>query len=184
MSIEKQILSLRRAYQSRNIRERALLFLFLVAGFLIWSFELMKSHRELSVRNVVVNADLETQQTWLDQEAIIDARMEKVLAQMDSGETFSENQLLQIVDRIARDVGLQTAIARPTSRRGEVFTEHILTIPVAMASMRSMIDFENAIKDHYPFLGIDYLLIEPENSSPDLLKGEVRVTSFEWNQTS
>lgn len=164
-----------------NLREQILLSSILVILSLWWLLEFFTGVGSSIDRANITSLSLENQQLWLDQESQYDERMAIVLSKMDSTKTYSGNQLLEVMDEIARDVGLDTSISRPVTRNGEIFTEYVLLIPISRASMRTMIDFENQIKTHYPYLGIDYLLLEPQPSSADLLRGEMRVTSFELN---
>ena len=175
------LLRAKKWFDLRTLREQMLLCLILLVAFLWLGFEVVSSVGDSFRTSRIAKSEFENQQLLLDLESSIDQRMVDALGKLDGSKTYSVNQLLEMMDKIARQVGLQTSIARPTTRQGKVFTEHVLMVPVSRASMRTLIDFENAIKKHYPYLGIDYMLIEPEPSSPELLRGEVRVTSFELN---
>ena len=175
---------LKRLYDRLNPREQLLLSAILVVLSLIWLTETIGGIGESSQKSTAVSGELGDQQLWLDRESDYDSRMTNALANLDSSRTYSGDQLLEIMDKIAREVDLKTTISRPVVRKGKVFTEHVLLIPISRTSMRTMIDFENAIKKHYPYLGIDYLLLEPEPTSPELLRGEMRVTSFELDAST
>lgn len=175
------LLSAKKWFDLRTLREQMLMCLILLVAFLWLGFEVVSSLGGSFRTSRIAKSEFKNQQLLLDLESSIDRRMVNALGKLDESKTYSVNQLLEVMDKIARDAGLQTSIARPTTRQGEVFTEHVLVVPVSRASMRTLIDFENAIKKHYPYLGIDYMLIEPEPSAPELLRGEVRVTSFELN---
>jgi len=179
--IQPMLLKAKLWFDQRTLREQWLMSLILLSGFLWFSFEEISTLGDSFRKSRVASADFQNQQLWLDQESSIDQRMLTALGKLDSTKTYSVNQLLEVMDKIARDVGLQTSITRPTTRKGKVFTEHVLLVPLSRADMRTLIDFENKIKTYYPYLGIDYMLIEPEPSAPELLRGEVRVTSFELN---
>lgn len=180
----KAYLSLKRYFDRLNPREQILLTAILFILSLWWLLDMVDGIGASARSSIVARKELESQQLWLDKEADYDSRMANALTNLDSSKTYSGNQLLEVMDKIARDVDLKTTISRPVVRRGKVFTEHVLLIPISRTSMRTMIDFENAIKKHYPYLGIDYLLLEPEPSAPDLLRGEMRVTSFELDANS
>jgi len=175
------IYKMKQWFDHRNLREQCLMSLFFVVGCLWFGYEVVASLGASYRASRIADSEYKTQQLWLDQEAALDQRMVAALGKLDGTKTFSVNQLLEVMDKIARETGLQTSISRPTTRQGKVFTEHVLVVPISRASMRTLIDFENSIKTHYPYLGVDYMLIEPEPSAPELLRGEVRVTSFELN---
>ncbi|MCG8527744.1 MAG: hypothetical protein MI748_15290 [Opitutales bacterium] len=175
---------LRKKFDQLKLRERILLTLFLSAACVWWLFEVVASLQQVSTRWTIARLDLDGQSAWLENEASYDQRMLKALENLDSSRTYSGDQLLEIIDEIAREVGLETTISRPTTRTGDVFIEHIIQIPLSRVSMRTLIDFENEIKTHYPYLGIDYLLLESERASSGLLKGDMRVTSFELKKPS
>jgi hypothetical protein len=177
----KMYIKLKRIFDRLNLREQVLLSAILVVLSLWWLIEMTSGIGNSFQTANATKRELSNQQLWLDRESEYDTRMENALSKMDSRKTYSGNQLLEVMDKIAREVDLKTTISRPTTRQGKVFTEHVLLIPISRTSMRTMIDFENQIKTHYPYLGIDYLLLEPEPSSPELLRGEMRVTSFELN---
>ena len=177
--MRKIYLRLKQYFDRLNTREQMLLSAILVVLTLWWLLDVIDGLGESARASVLAGRELENQQLWLDKEADYDTRMENALSNFDASKTYSGNQLLEIMDKIARDVDLKTTISRPVVRRGKVFTEHVLLVPISRTPMRTMIDFENTIKKHYPYLGIDYLLLEPEPSAPELLRGEMRVTSFE-----
>ena len=169
-------------FDRRTLREQLLLCGIVCIAFLWLLTDAIQALASSVQTSRVASAEFETQQLWLDRESALDERLERALGDLDASKTYSVNQMLEVMDQIAKQVGLQTSIARPVSRRGNVFTEHVLTVPVSRATLRTLIDFENAVKSHYPYLGMDYMLIQPEPAAPELLRGEVRVTSFELNR--
>lgn len=182
--LTKVYFKLKHLFDRLNPREQLLLSAILIVLSLIWFVETVDSLSASYRKSSTASKELGDQQLWLDRESDYDSRMADALANLDSSRTYSGNQLLEIMDKIARDVDLKTTISRPVVRKGKVFTEHVLLIPISRTPMRNMIDFENAIKKHYPYLGIDYLLLEPEPTSPELLRGEMRVTSFELDAST
>jgi hypothetical protein len=173
--------SMHHRFSRFNMRERFMISVFL-AGLWLWlTTEWISSLGSTIEQDRISRSELESQQVWLEKEDSFDARMQQALQKMDASKTYSGNRLLGVMDQIARDAGLQTSIARPTSRAGKVFTEHVLIVPLVRVELKKLIDFENRIKSHYPYLGIDYLMVEPEPMNPELLRGEMRVTSFELN---
>jgi hypothetical protein len=181
MNVARMLIRGKALFETRNLRER-MLFTAILLVATIWALSsVMNAAANQSNELKLLNVDLENQQPWLDEEVNIDARMQAVLSRMDASKTYSSNQMLSIIDEIAREVGLKTTIARPSTRQGEVFTEHVMLIPLSRVEMATLIDFENKVKTHHPYLGMDYLLIEPMPRSPELMRGELRVTAFELN---
>lgn len=178
----RYLMNLKAWFDQRSLREQVLLCLILCIAFLWLALDAVQALGASLRASRVAASEHETQQLWLDREASLDQRLSEALGKLDGSKTYSVNQLLEVMDKIAKEAGLQTSIARPVTRRGDVFTEHVLTVPISRASMRTLIDFENAVKSHYPYLGMDSMLIQPEPSAPELLRGEVRVTSFELNR--
>jgi hypothetical protein len=168
-------------FERLNVRERFLVSLFLAGLGIWWALEWVGGLSRSWEQASIAARELEAQQVWLDRESDFDQRMEQALQKMDASLTYSGNRLLEVIDAIAREVGLQTSISRPSTRAGRVFTEHVLIIPLNRAELKTLIEFENRIKQLYPYLGVDYLMIEPEPMQPELLRGEMRVTSFELN---
>ncbi len=180
-AMKNLMLRSKRWFDSRTLREQLLMCLILLIAFLWLGFDVVTAIGNSSRESKLANSEYDNQQLLLDLESGLDERMAVALSKLDADKTYSVNQLLEIMDKVAREVGLQTSISRPTTRQGKVFTEHVLIVPISRATMRTLIDFENSIKSYYPYLGLDYMLIEPEPSAPELLRGEVRVTSFELN---
>lgn len=169
-------------FDQRTLREQLLLCLIVSIAFLWLLTDAVQALSASFRTSRIAASEYATQQLWLDREASLDARLTDALGNLDASKTYSVNQLLEVMDRIAKEAGMLTSIARPTSRRGDVFTEHVLTVPVSRTTLRTLIDFENSVKSRYPYLGIDYLLIQPEPAAPELLRGEIRVISFELNR--
>ncbi|MBN2233796.1 MAG: hypothetical protein JW706_01500 [Opitutales bacterium] len=170
---------LRRQFERLSTREQALLVAFLGVIALVWVGRAVSNIGSAVSGMSKVASDISVQKEWLSREADIESRLASVLKSLDSGETYSSNRLLGKLDEILRESDIKATLSRPVQRPGDVFVEHVVTVALEKVPMKNLIDFEQRMRSVFPYIGIEYLMIRPEPSGSSLLRGELRVTSFE-----
>lgn len=173
---------MRSLFNRLNLREKGLLTAILLVVSLYVFMSVSSAMNSLFSELRIVDAELEAQDIVISEEELINSQLREILGELDSDKTYSSDQLLEKVAQMADEAELEVPLNRPTSQQADVFDEHVLTINLRRIPMESLIEFENRIRLEIPYIRIDYMLIQPEPSDASLLRGEIRLSSFELNR--
>ncbi len=173
---------MRAIFNRLNLREKGLLTVILLVVSMYVFFSVSSAMNTFVTQHRIVDAELEAQAIVISEEARINEQMREVLGELDSEKTYSSDQLLEKVVQMADEAELEVPLTRPITQQADVFDEHVLTINLRRIPMESLIEFENRIRLEIPYIRIDYMLIQPEPSDATLLRGEIRLSSFELNR--
>lgn len=173
------MIKLKTLYSGISQREKVLLVLFLWVIALVWGSWLMGRMSQLIDNINAANASLAHQQIWLDNEASIEERLRDSRKILDPAKTYGRNQFIAKIDGMARSSGITYDITNPTTKLGEVFNEHSLSIQFRDAPIKVLLAFENAIAKEGAYLSITEEKISPNRRDPTLLNAQFDIIALE-----
>lgn len=164
-------------YNTKLLRERVLMLVFLGIGVLWWGTALAGRIREnVQVWKAAAN-DSKIQQMWLGRGASVGARTAQVVKQLDRARTMNAAQAYAEVSRLAQGLPLEMGAQR--TERSENLALHSLQITFRRTDMASLLRFYEGIGSRAPYLGIDQCTISVDRTTPGLLNAVFRVYSVE-----
>lgn len=173
------MIKLRKLYDQITSREKMLLALFLWVVVLIWLSLYASRMSDLFDNFKTTNDTLTYQQLWLDREATIEERLADSRKILDPKKTYASSRFIARVDGLARASGAAYDVTNPTTRLGDVFNEHALTVQFKDASMKALLGFGRAIHEENPYLGVKQVKISPNRRDPNLLNAQFDVIALE-----
>ncbi len=168
---------MKKFYNSKLLRERVLLLLFLVIGVLWWGTALIGRVRQNVQAWKSVVADAGIQQMWLGQGASVGERTAQVAKQLDAARTMNAAQAYAEVNRLAQGLPLEMGAQR--TERTDNFALHSLQVTFRRTDMASLLRFYEGIVSRAPYLGIDQCTLSVDRASPGQLNAVFRIYSVE-----
>lgn len=160
-------------------REKILITALLWVITLLWANWLNSRLSTLSSEISTTHASLKHQQIWLDNQSSIEERLLASRQILDPGKTYPKNQFIAKVETLAKSSGATFNITNPTTRTGDIFNEHTLTIQFKDATLKSLLTFENAIQKEGAYMGLKELKIDPNKRDPNLLNAQFDIIALE-----
>ncbi|MEX2382797.1 MAG: hypothetical protein WD490_10465 [Opitutales bacterium] len=165
--------------ETRTLRERIFLLLFIAVGVLLWSLS-YKGRLDAASSAYNTNAALlELQQVLLDNEPDIRARMEAGISNLHPDEILNRTRLVTEIENVARSHQLTPRIPTPTSEEGDVFNFHTATVDVQRATLGALIAFTEDVQARAPHMGINEIVLTADRNNPTLLDARFRISSVE-----
>jgi len=173
------MIQLKTLYNKITVREKMLLVLFLWVLVFLWLSMFGSKMADLFREFETVNASLAYQQVWLNSEASIEERLAESREILDPNKTYAKGRFIGRLDALAQASGASYDVTNPTTRLGDVFNEHSLTVQFKEASMKALMSFDQAIQKEHPYLGVKEVKITPNRSDPKLLNAQFDVIALE-----
>ncbi len=168
---------MKKFYNSRLLRERVLMLVFLGIGFLWWGPTQIGRVRENMQTWRTVSQDRELQELWLAKAASVDERTKLVAKQLDPTRTMNATQAYAEVSRLANGLPVEIAVQRP--ERTENFALHTLQATFRRTDMAGLVRFYEGVVARSPYLGIDQCTISADRATPGMLNAVFRIYSVE-----
>jgi Pilus assembly protein, PilO len=175
---------LRPLFLARSRREKMLAVLFVTVSAVIWAILWTDRVRRFSPEMAKVRADAREQSNWLDQQTVIQARYDEVLAKLrDSGDN-SGRLAHQTVDQIVRKYGFSNfRIDPPQPQRKEGITLHPINVTVFKGEWRQLAALFNEIVTALPSVNLEEVTIgAPDRSNQKLLDAKFKFVAIEINR--
>lgn len=164
-------------YNTKLLRERVLMLVFVAIGVLWWGTALIGRIG----RNVegwhAVGVDKRTQQAWLAKGAAISGRTEQVASKLERSKAMNAAQAFAEVSRLA--AGLPLEISGQRTEPTDNFYLHSLQVRFGRTDMASLIRFYEGLVARAPYLGIEQCTISAERASPGQINAVFRIYSVE-----
>ncbi|MDR0756096.1 MAG: hypothetical protein LBE99_04255 [Puniceicoccales bacterium] len=153
-----------------NSREKLLCLIFVwFAGF-IWLTTCLHRAKKFKQDWQLVQSKTKHFNFWIKNEAIVKSNLTKILTWIDPEKTYSGTQLAGQVETVARDNQLTYSMTSPKTRQGDIFNAHTLQLRCENASLKNLVDFENAIYAMKPYIALEKVKIRANNFNPTLLE--------------
>jgi len=164
-------------YNSKMLRERMLMLVFLGIAVIWWGTALAGRTRRNVQAWKSVAEDTRIQQMWLGQGASIGERTAQVAKQLDAARTMNAAQAYAEVSRLA--AGLPLEMGAQHSERTDNFALHSLQITFRRTDMAALLKFYQGISSRAPYLGIDQCTISADRAAPGQHNAVFRIYSVE-----
>lgn len=173
---------IRRLFHILSVRERVLLTIFVWIGLAFWASEMLKEWRGVDATFDATAMQLQAQDEWFRNEPTIATELTAALQRVDPNKTFSGNQLVGRLDRIA-DSTLEAStrfdITAPQTETGEIFDVHSVRVQIRGAGLSELIAFDEQLKQESPYLGLERVQFLANRNDPRFLDTQFHVSSFE-----
>lgn len=164
-------------FDSKLLRERVLLLVFLGIGVFWWGSALAGRFRQTRQDWRTVAQDREVQQMWLGRGSSVSERTVQVARLLDPARTLNAAQAYAEVGRIATGLPLEMGAQR--TDRTENFSLHSLQVTFRRTDLTSLLRFYEGITARAPYLGIDQCTISVDRTTPGQLNAVFRIYSVE-----
>jgi hypothetical protein len=178
MSTFHQILN---QYHQRSLREKFLLFGFVLIIFAIWTQSFMERSNQWNDQRQVANVELTTQQQWLDREEQYANQLTKALEKVEPSKTFTAAQLSGKVDELIRKINLESkADLDPVqTKNGEIFNDHTMRLRVNDISISEFIQLNTVLKENTPYIEPKSIRISKNQRKPEEMDVRFEINSFD-----
>jgi len=173
---------IRRLFETRKFRERALLVAFVWAFVLLWAIVSVGMFRRQFSAMRMARAEVSDQKTVMAQRDEIEQRLEKARALVDPAKTIGPLKLSSTVDSLARDAGIDATIASPTSKTSDVFNRNTVKVNCKKTSLDKLVTFTQAVRKQAPYLSTSRFKISADSRDPHLLGAEIEIESIELSK--
>lgn len=164
-------------YNTKLLRERVLMLVFLGIGVLWWGTALAGRIRQNVQAWGLASQDGKIQREWLARGTSVGERTAQVVRQLDSARTMNAAQAYGEVSRLAAGLPLEMGAQR--TDRTDNFALHSLQVTFRRTDMGSLLRFYEGITSRAPYLGIDQCTISIERATPGQLNAVFRIYSVE-----
>lgn len=173
--------SIQNTYQKRSLREKFLLFGFVLIIFAIWTQSFLERTGQWNQQRSQAAVELSTQQQWLDREAQYDEQLKAALEKVEPSKTFTAAQLSGKVDEIIRRIQLESnADLDPVqSKSGEIFNDHTMRLRVNNISIEQFIRLNTALKLNSPYIEPKSIRISKNQRQPNEMNVRFEINSFD-----
>ena len=177
----KAVDKFKRFYRHTTVREKLLLFAFVVVAFAIWANALADRFAAWNTERKQTATQLETQQQWLDRADEFARGLERALQRVDPARTYSSTQLAGEIDALVRRAGLlpKADIAPVRTRKGEIFNDHNVRVRLNRISIAQLIEFNRLLKQNTPYINLQSIRISKDSRRPADLDVRFEINSFE-----
>lgn len=173
---------MRKFYNTKLLRERLLMLVFLGIGVVWWGASLGARLQQTRLDWQGVAQDREIQKMWLGRATSVGERTAQVAKQLDAARTMNAAQAYAEVSRLAQGLPLEMGTQR--TERTENFALHSLQVTFRRTDMASLLRFYEGIAARAPNLGIDQCTISVDRSNPGQLNAVFRIYSVELTKPS
>lgn len=168
---------MKRFFNSRLLRERLLMLVFVGLGALWWGAEIITRVRGNVQAWQSLAEDAKVQRLWLAQETTVAQRTSELAGQLDAGKTMTATQAFAEVNRLAQ--GLPVEMGAQRTDRTEYFSLHSLQVTFRRVDMAGLLRFYEGVMSRAPYVGIDQCSLSADRASPGMLNAVFRVYAVE-----
>ncbi|HEX2861756.1 MAG TPA: hypothetical protein VHN79_08950 [Lacunisphaera sp.] len=164
-------------YNSKSMRERLLMLVFLLIGVLWWGSALIGRVREEVVAWNATAGDAKVQRDWQERAGVIAERTAQAAGRLDAARTMSATQAYAEVGRLAQ--GLPIEMGAQRTDRTDNFAIHSLQVSFRRVDMAGLLRFYEGVASRAPYVGIDQCTISADRATPGMVNAVFRVYSIE-----
>ncbi len=173
-----------RIIQSLSVRERVMLFAFLVVCLLIWASSLSKRWEASGEVLREARKEVKQQEIWLKSEPLFQAQLEQTLSRLDTEKMLNGRELTAFVDSYARDHQLKHDIGALKTKDGPVYSRSSITVSFRNISLESLVAFQLELEKQRPYIAMEGLAVSANRADPRLLNARISLTSLSVNPSS
>ncbi|MEM0966855.1 MAG: hypothetical protein AAGJ81_11955 [Verrucomicrobiota bacterium] len=178
------MIQVRERFFRLSLRERTIAVALILGIGLFWGSSVLGGLRDAFERNGRVSAELEFQDTVLGRKSAIESEIAVRLEEMDAERSLSASTFVEIVDEIARGVGLSPDMDPVETLRGEMVSVHQLDLGFDDIQLVPLIDFIRRIENDGIPVSIEEMLLSVNERAPERLDIVLRLAGFEFDSGS
>jgi len=168
-------------FNKLNQREKMLMAIIMWTIVIVWMSNTLGSMNDLGSNLRDVGGRLSLQQVKLEMASSIKKQLSVYKDKMGSEKTFSGNELAVTVTNLASRQGLRYShVRKPKTEENGLLDLHTMTINFRNANIEQLIAFDSMIKEHSPYMVLQYVSISAEK--PPLLSADFRIRAFEQRE--
>ncbi len=177
------ILKTRRVFFKMTMREKILALLFAFALVLFWGGWLLERQSRLSDMHADADAEENTQQNWLGEEANFRAVYESQKNAIDLGALPTRDEVSGQIDSLVRRSGFSTFdFSEPRTEVGAEMNFHTFQLVVQKASYAKIKSFTKMIKAELPYLSLERVVIQAQERDDQFLNVRYVFKSIEYTK--
>lgn len=168
---------MRNFYNTKLLRERVLMLVFLGIGVLWWGPALAAriGQNVQAWRSTIQEGEL--QREWLGRGTSIGERTAEVTRKLDPAKTMNAAQAYGEVSRLAAGLPLEMGAQR--TERTDNFALHSLQVTFRRTDISALLRFYEGVVARAPYLGVEQCTISVERATPGQLNAVFRIYSVE-----
>ncbi len=175
---------LKALFLGRLLREKVLVFAFVLLGALIWLSSAM-DHLGANTRGFrSAGAELRTQAIWLNNRETIEEAAAAAARNLDPGKTYNATFLVAEVTAMARRSGLAVNSEPPRTQRSPQFAVHTVQVSTRRAELAAVLRFYQELASKAPYLGLERISVQGDRSAPGMLNITMQIASVELLNTA
>ena len=154
------VVKVRRAFFRLSLREKALLFLFVLALVGIWFSLQVDRHKSTYVSLQGARSAIQEQDRWLQAKPSIDEQYASLKAQIDLNALPSGEEAESLIDALVTSSGFQNFdLKKRGSEVGEELSFHTMTLRIQKAEYAKLYRFTEALKEKLPFVSLESITL-------------------------
>ena len=161
-----------------NQREKILLTIVMWTVVIVWLSNTFSNMGVLKDEWSVIGEDLRVQQDKLNEAPIIKQEFDAYWEKMKPEQTFTQSELAQKIDNIARQHNLTYTARKAKSVEDGLLDLHTITVTIPNATIEKLIAFDSLLRDESPYMALQYVRISANLKAP-YLRADFRIRSFE-----
>lgn len=152
---------------------------FITVCLLIWASDLLDRWESVHKDLNGAKKELSLQRVWLKNLPQFEAKRDRVLAGMNSGDAYDASELVALIDSLARENKLNHTLSTPKTKAGKLFTRNTLSVGLRNIRLDQLLALETELRQRHPYIALDELTISVNKADQRLLNVRMNLSSFE-----
>lgn len=171
----------KRLFLRMTVREKTLTLLFILVMLFIWTGNLLNRSSAWNDNRTQAQADLVSQQQWLDRSDEFSAGLANALERVDPQKTYDGPKLSGRIDSILRQVSLSSSadIDPVQTRETEIFNDHLIRIRLSRISIAQLIQLNKLLSQETPYINLQSVRVTKNRRNPEELDVRFKINSFD-----
>ncbi len=174
---------IRRLFESRPLRERALLTGFVWIVLLFWALMLMRGYRDGIFEMRSAKGALADQRFYLERADDIGTRLTQARDAIDTDKALNGLQLAGAVQNIASDAELLADIGSAVRSESGIFNTYRVRVSARRATMEQLLAFTQEVRKRAPYIALRSFEVSSNRRDPRQLDAVMQIESFELTET-
>ena len=141
-------------YAKKNRCERAMLLCTLCVAAVLWLSSEISDCSALNAEFAWLSVSKKVSKTAADCEPVLRGELDELLKKFDSKRKISPVSLQIAVENCARSAGLSYSLSNVSQSDAGSFSVYVITLSCRRAELKSLADFERAMRALEPHIGI------------------------------
>ena len=175
------LLKTKHLFQRMTVREKLLTLVFLLVVLFLWGGNLLNRASEWNSQRQQAQADLFTQQQWLDRSDDYASELARALERVDPKKTYDGQRLSGRIDTLLRQVSLSASadIDPVKTREGEIFNDHNIRVRLNRISIAQLIRLNKLLSQETHYINLQSVRINKNRRKPEELDPRYPINSFD-----